>query len=1087
MKNILLLFFLLCSVSLFAQFPNNPVKVRLGYQTTSKGLIYYGTGAPSSSPTGFRNDAFAYVDTTANTMYLYDESNDLWEFVTDSIYVSAVIADTATVLRAYADQAEQDAKDYADANDDAGLSESAISSIVSDSLADNRAVVFSSTAPDSTSVWVDDTDNTVKIRNGNEWMQLSPDRQFMTITDLLNNSNKIPFRLGETVEVMITGATYEVVDINIYNERLGSLTEWPVDSLTSIQKGSKYLLMIPDKSGSFSFSNFIIDNSFDQTNKLQKAIDYVNRYQIGDRDLFASGASYTGLRDSSALVKRIPKTIYIDRQFEITNTIYLYDNVHLKGVNNSYTNKSRKSTNIYANLNDSTKTAIEFRGTDAALNGDLSSHGTGIIEDVSLWATSSCYAIVNTRNASGAALKNISINGRDAMNTGDIVAKYGIITSGNIYFDIDNVQILNVDTAFYADVNEYVSTSTTSFIRNLNILTCNYGIVLTNFAFNQIEFENLTFDVINNVPFTMESGTFCVIDGMYLENSPDRFGTCPECPIFRVGTKRFASTPSLDATLVIENAYIQGGFDSPDFSGRTFIEADTVSNISVSSSWIRNVANALSTTSATRSVVFSNVRDDSKNNLKEQLTGTADTDLIFDSTRVRVYALTGEISTDPFDWIYIEGDKLTGDIIAQDEVILENDKYLKGKQTGGTLSNLIGLQTDNSIVVGKGVSDVIRLAGTENDFDVYPDDDRIFSRVGDVDFSSNTAGNATFDFTNSNVASNSRSQISVTNGNATINMLAANQIYSILPWSNSGVISTNSSTSNGLKIRTSNGPISLTSGNLFESDITLDEGTVKFDKYADGNKVAGSLSKTQSQYYPVFATDGTILEEQITNPTGGTNTVQASLDSLDQNSTWTKEEIEAGNNVDINGDSTATYSIDNLGSYTARVFDGVTASRLLMTPSLASLLNGTSANLRLESSGAKLAYGANEVLVNGTTTTVTGGLTVDNYTFNSDQDTTGRDGQVMAFNSTTEELELKKVFECERNASATTSGTGSVTVSHSLGVAPSVTITNSSATPYLISISSVTTTNFTFFVYDTIGSSVNSTAINFDYQLIVPE
>lgn len=224
-----------------------------------------------------------------------------------------------------------------------------------------------------------------------------------------------------------------------------------------------------------------------------------------------------------------------------------------------------------------------------------------------------------------------------------------------------------------------------------------------------------------------------------------------------------------------------------------------------------------------------------------------------------------------------------------------------------------------------------------------------------------------------------------------------------------------------------------------------------------------------------------------TNPLGGTNTVQAIVDSLDQNSTWTKEEIEAGNNVDINGDSTATYSIDNLGSYTARVFDGVTASRLLMTPSLASLLNGTSANLRLESSGAKLAYGANEVLVNGTTTTVTGGLTVDNYTFNSDQDTTGRDGQVMAFNSTTEELELKKVFECERNASATTSGTGSVTVSHSLGVAPSVTITNSSATPYLISISSVTTTNFTFFVYDTSGSSVNSTAINFDYQLIVPE
>lgn len=81
---------------------------------------------------------------------------------------------------------------------------------------------------------------------------------------------------------------------------------------------------------------------------------------------------------------------------------------------------------------------------------------------------------------------------------------------------------------------------------------------------------------------------------------------------------------------------------------------------------------------------------------------------------------------------------------------------------------------------------------------------------------------------------------------------------------------------------------------------------------------------------------------------------------------------------------------------------------------------------------------------------------------------------------------VSQSIESARNYSATTSGTGSITISHSLGVIPSVTITNASATPYVFSISSVTTTNFTIFVYDMSGSSVNSTSVNFDYQLIIP-
>jgi len=91
MKNILTVILVFTSAVLFAQFPNNPVKVRLGYQTTAKGLIYYGNGVPSSSPTGFRDDAFAHVDTLTNTMYLYDEGDDVWTFLADSTYVAGVL------------------------------------------------------------------------------------------------------------------------------------------------------------------------------------------------------------------------------------------------------------------------------------------------------------------------------------------------------------------------------------------------------------------------------------------------------------------------------------------------------------------------------------------------------------------------------------------------------------------------------------------------------------------------------------------------------------------------------------------------------------------------------------------------------------------------------------------------------------------------------------------------------------------------------------------------------------------------------------------------------------------------------------
>jgi hypothetical protein len=104
-------------------------------------------------------------------------------------------------------------------------------------------------------------------------------------------------------------------------------------------------------------------------------------------------------------------------------------------------------------------------------------------------------------------------------------------------------------------------------------------------------------------------------------------------------------------------------------------------------------------------------------------------------------------------------------------------------------------------------------------------------------------------------------------------------------------------------------------------------------------------------------------DQDITGREGQVMTMRSGKLQIDLSSS-TKAQIEAGNSVSIQGDSVATYEINNLGQYTARVFDGTTASRLLMTPTLASLINGSSANLRIEDSGAKLRYSSNSVEVN---------------------------------------------------------------------------------------------------------------------------
>ena len=54
----------------YAQYPTAGTKQRLGYQTTGDGLVFRGNGSPAYTPSGL-NSAWAYIDTTAGTIYTY--------------------------------------------------------------------------------------------------------------------------------------------------------------------------------------------------------------------------------------------------------------------------------------------------------------------------------------------------------------------------------------------------------------------------------------------------------------------------------------------------------------------------------------------------------------------------------------------------------------------------------------------------------------------------------------------------------------------------------------------------------------------------------------------------------------------------------------------------------------------------------------------------------------------------------------------------------------------------------------------------------------------------------------------------------
>lgn len=71
MKQITTILLLFLPVLAFAQFPDNPRRIVLGYQTTADGLIYRASGAPAFTPSD-AGDTRAYINTDNGDFYVYN-------------------------------------------------------------------------------------------------------------------------------------------------------------------------------------------------------------------------------------------------------------------------------------------------------------------------------------------------------------------------------------------------------------------------------------------------------------------------------------------------------------------------------------------------------------------------------------------------------------------------------------------------------------------------------------------------------------------------------------------------------------------------------------------------------------------------------------------------------------------------------------------------------------------------------------------------------------------------------------------------------------------------------------------------------
>jgi hypothetical protein len=81
-KQIPSILFLFLSISLFAQFPTNPNKQRLGFQTTADGLVWRGSLSDTASIQPVSNqNAWVILDTVNLKIYSFDFSSNVWGLV----------------------------------------------------------------------------------------------------------------------------------------------------------------------------------------------------------------------------------------------------------------------------------------------------------------------------------------------------------------------------------------------------------------------------------------------------------------------------------------------------------------------------------------------------------------------------------------------------------------------------------------------------------------------------------------------------------------------------------------------------------------------------------------------------------------------------------------------------------------------------------------------------------------------------------------------------------------------------------------------------------------------------------------------
>ena len=818
-----------------------------GLINKGSGILYF-EGRPSFDPTPFTDASEFAIDLNTKKVYTYSGSGSVWNRY-NAIDTISVIGDTTGV-------ATQTGKIiYVNSTNEHWK--------VNDSGNFSRLVPFVLSDTPLT--------ETGKIRQGNNGdlyaydssvsgeRKLQYQDQVKEIIDLLT----IKSSAGTVIYCQQNGANYELVTPEQVQSRLDT-SIWPNDTLTMVSNSSgNYFLMKPT-AGAFSISNFFRDTSFNQTEAFQKAINFCSRYQLGNRNAFVSGSQEIGIRNNEGQIKNIPYKLYIDRQFEFTDSIILYDNVVLQSSSSDVTGESR-GTSIFANINDSQKTAIQFRGTDGSTNGEYVSYTTGGIKNLRIWVKSKVGTVINFEKTTGGTIENVRIYGTDSLSASTKLAEIGARFSGVINLTVKGLSVDRCKTGILFDNDSYITTGTSTTIKDTWIATCNTGIKVKKFANNQLRFENLYVDRIDSTLLDLEGGVFLTIDGVYLEEAPTALTdpNCSECPVFKLGT-----TPGPDnaiglaSTFVLSNAYIQGPFDdAPGYSDRVFIQADTMSKISVSDSWIRNMGYTISTTDQTRNISFTNVRDGSNNHLKKQIEGTATTNLIDNTSNFSIVNLTTEVSTEPFNWGPQRGDQITGNIEAEADFELLNNNYLTGEETGGTKRDLIGVDGSNTIQIGKEAANNINLG--DGEILISPSTENITFATNNIVQQKTIDAPLKFQVQNpANTTSSSSSLVAGVSG-VDIGISSFQSNHSAFP--STGVISTSSGLTNGILIRTIFGPIRLLSNATQSEDFRVNEnGTIQATRYGTGGSSATNLSKTGSGYLTEYATDGTLLESDIT-------------------------------------------------------------------------------------------------------------------------------------------------------------------------------------------------------------------------------